>query len=44
MHSRQPWKGQRQVLAALWDDEGGISDFREGVEILKGSPRVPVTK
>ncbi|KAF4918698.1 Clavaminate synthase-like protein [Colletotrichum viniferum] len=43
MHSRKPWKGERQVLAALWDDDGRIRDFPEGVELLKGSPRVPRT-
>ncbi|KAJ0425230.1 hypothetical protein BJY00DRAFT_308558 [Aspergillus carlsbadensis] len=42
-HSRQPWVGERQVLAALWDDdsEGRIGDFPEGVELLKHAPRVP---
>ncbi|UQC91297.1 uncharacterized protein CLUP02_16831 [Colletotrichum lupini] len=44
MHSRKPWKGQRQVLAALWDDDGRIRDFPEGLELLKGSPRVPRTE
>ncbi|OHW98015.1 taurine catabolism dioxygenase [Colletotrichum incanum] len=43
MHSRKPWKGTRQVLAALWDDEGRIRDFPEGLELLKTSPRVPQT-
>ncbi|KAF0330735.1 Clavaminate synthase-like protein [Colletotrichum asianum] len=43
MHSRKPWKGERQVLAALWDDDGRIRDFPEGLELLKGSPRVPRT-
>ncbi|KAL4885146.1 hypothetical protein BJY04DRAFT_214487 [Aspergillus karnatakaensis] len=45
-HSREPWVGERQVLAALWDDdedvdggEGRIGDFEEGKEILKGVPR-----
>ncbi|CCF46973.1 hypothetical protein CH063_00646 [Colletotrichum higginsianum] len=45
MHSRKPWKGTRQVLAALWDDDDGndrrIRDFPEGLELLKASPRVP---
>ncbi|KAK1546317.1 hypothetical protein CPAR01_00284 [Colletotrichum paranaense] len=44
MHSRKPWKGQRQVLAALWDDDGRIRDFPEGLELLKDSPRVPRTE
>ncbi|KAK1624721.1 hypothetical protein BDP81DRAFT_382519 [Colletotrichum phormii] len=44
MHSRNPWKGQRQVLAALWDDDGRIRDFPEGLELLKSSPRVPRTE
>ncbi|KXH47397.1 hypothetical protein CSIM01_05334 [Colletotrichum simmondsii] len=44
MHSRKPWKGQRQVLAALWDDDGRIRDFPEGLELLKGTPRVPRTE
>ncbi|GKT49484.1 clavaminate synthase-like protein At3g21360 [Colletotrichum spaethianum] len=44
MHSRKPWKGTRQVLAALWDDDGRIRDFPEGVELLKSSPRVPRTE
>ncbi|KAF6835561.1 taurine catabolism dioxygenase [Colletotrichum plurivorum] len=44
MHSRKPWKGQRQVLAALWDDDGRIRDFPEGLELLKSSPRVPRTE
>ncbi|KAL3440269.1 hypothetical protein BJX65DRAFT_314968 [Aspergillus insuetus] len=43
-HSRQPWVGERQVLAALWDDgkEKRIGDFPEGVELLKLAPKVPV--
>ncbi|KAL3492441.1 hypothetical protein BJX62DRAFT_250638 [Aspergillus germanicus] len=43
-HSRQPWVGERQVLAALWDDEEEeqIGDFPEGVELLKLAPKVPV--
>ncbi|KAL4873982.1 hypothetical protein BDV12DRAFT_181873 [Aspergillus spectabilis] len=43
-HSREPWVGERQVLAALWDDneEGWIMDFPKGVEILRRVPRVPV--
>jgi hypothetical protein len=43
-HSRQPWVGERQVLAALWDDdkEERISDFPEGVELLKLAPKVTV--
>ncbi|TDZ16834.1 Clavaminate synthase-like protein [Colletotrichum orbiculare MAFF 240422] len=44
MHSRKPWKGQRQVLAALWDDDGRIRDFPEGLGILEKSPRVPRTE
>ncbi|GKT93903.1 taurine catabolism dioxygenase [Colletotrichum tofieldiae] len=43
MHSRKPWKGTRQVLAALWNDKGRIKDFPEGLELLKTSPRVPRT-
>ncbi|OLN97938.1 Clavaminate synthase-like protein 3 [Colletotrichum chlorophyti] len=43
MHSRRQWKGARQVLAALWGDDGRITDFREGLELLKSSPRVPRT-
>ncbi|KAF7562743.1 hypothetical protein G7046_g1398 [Stylonectria norvegica] len=35
MHSRKPWKGERQVLAALWDGDGRIGDFPEGVELLQ---------
>ncbi|KAL2837097.1 hypothetical protein BJX68DRAFT_259710 [Aspergillus pseudodeflectus] len=43
-HSRQPWVGERQVLAALWDDdeEERIGDFPEGSELLRNAPRVPV--
>ncbi|KAL4938457.1 hypothetical protein BDV06DRAFT_231878 [Aspergillus oleicola] len=41
-HSRQPWVGERQVLAALWDDDGQIGDFPEGVKLLKNAPRVPI--
>lgn len=26
------------MLAALWDEEGRIDDFEQGVQILKGSP------
>ncbi|KAJ4987137.1 taurine catabolism dioxygenase [Stagonosporopsis vannaccii] len=29
MHSRKPWKGERVVLAALWDQEGRVGDFEE---------------
>lgn len=43
MHSRQPWKGERQVLAALWDEDDRIGDFPEGLKLLESSPRVPVT-
>ncbi|EFQ34599.1 uncharacterized protein GLRG_09743 [Colletotrichum graminicola M1.001] len=32
MHSRKPWNGTRQVLAALWDGDGRMRDFPEGVE------------
>lgn len=42
MHSRSPWTGKRTVLAALWDADGRIGDFEEGIEILKSSPRVPI--
>ncbi len=42
MHSRVPWKGQRQVLAALWDADGRIGDSEEGKKILEQSPRKPV--
>ncbi|CZR57569.1 uncharacterized protein PAC_07458 [Phialocephala subalpina] len=42
MHSRKPWTGERKVLAALWDQDGRIGDFEEGVEILKGAPRIPI--
>ncbi|KAK1988191.1 hypothetical protein LZ30DRAFT_578727 [Colletotrichum cereale] len=44
MHSRRPWKGTRQVLAALWADDGRVRDFPEGLELLKTSPRVPRTR
>lgn len=43
MHSRKPWQGKRTVLAALWDEDGRIDDFPEGEEILKTSPREPIT-
>ncbi|KAK2049498.1 Clavaminate synthase-like protein [Colletotrichum somersetense] len=44
MHPRKPWKGTRQILAALWDDgEGRMRDFPEGLESLKVSSRVPRT-
>ncbi|KAH6871419.1 hypothetical protein B0T10DRAFT_568331 [Thelonectria olida] len=43
MHSRSPWEGERQVLAALWDQDDRIDDYNEGKEILKGIPRRPVT-
>lgn len=36
MHSRKPWTGQRVVLAALWDQEGRIQDYKEGQRILAG--------
>ncbi|KEZ41886.1 hypothetical protein SAPIO_CDS6575 [Scedosporium apiospermum] len=42
MHSRSPWKGQRQVLAALWDEDGRIDDFFEGKKILERRPRRPI--
>ncbi|KAH6692453.1 hypothetical protein F5X68DRAFT_250655 [Plectosphaerella plurivora] len=42
MHSRRAWKGERQVLAALWDKEGRVDDFAEGKAILSGIPRRPV--
>lgn len=42
-HSRKPWKGTRQVLAALWDEDGRVGDFREGLKLLESSPRVPIT-
>ncbi|OKL60077.1 hypothetical protein UA08_04939 [Talaromyces atroroseus] len=43
-HSRKPWKGTRQVLAALWDDDDArVDDFPEGLKLLDGSPRVPIT-
>lgn len=42
MHSRKPWQGKRTVLAALWDEEGRIADTKQGLEILKGSPREPI--
>lgn len=42
MHSRQPWVGERQVLAALWDDVGRVDDFSQGKKILGSSPRKPV--
>jgi hypothetical protein len=41
-HSRKPWKGSRQVLAALWDDDGRLGDFPEGLKLLQGVPRVPI--
>ncbi|KAL3458991.1 hypothetical protein BJX64DRAFT_291653 [Aspergillus heterothallicus] len=45
-HSRQPWVGERRVLAALWDDEaeGRVGDFPEGLELLKQAPRVPIVE
>ncbi|KAL4784580.1 hypothetical protein BJX76DRAFT_367559 [Aspergillus varians] len=43
-HSRRPWIGERQVLAALWDDEGRIGDFAEGIELLREAPRVPIVR
>jgi hypothetical protein len=42
MHSRNPWKGHRQVLAALWDHDGRIDDYDEGQKILESSPKVPI--
>ncbi|KAF4123121.1 Taurine catabolism dioxygenase TauD, TfdA family [Geosmithia morbida] len=42
MHSRRAWIGQRQVLAALWDDQGRVDDYPEGEEILKDKPRKPI--
>ncbi|KAM5354138.1 hypothetical protein ACJ41O_000788 [Fusarium nematophilum] len=42
MHSRRAWKGERQVLAALWDADGRIDDFEEGKEILRDIPRRPI--
>ncbi|KAF4972484.1 hypothetical protein FSARC_956 [Fusarium sarcochroum] len=41
-HSRKPWKGKRQVLAALWDDDGRINDFPEGKTLLENAPRIPI--
>ncbi|CRG83305.1 hypothetical protein PISL3812_00656 [Talaromyces islandicus] len=41
-HSRKPWKGTRQVLAALWDDDGRVGDFPEGLNLLERVPRVPI--
>ncbi|KAJ5354921.1 hypothetical protein N7541_005965 [Penicillium brevicompactum] len=41
-HSRQPWKGTRLVLAALWEDEGRVEDFPEGRELLSRAPRFPI--
>ncbi|KAL2813582.1 hypothetical protein BJX63DRAFT_431923 [Aspergillus granulosus] len=44
-HSRQPWVGERLVLAALWDDDDGrVGDFPEGLKLLRHAPRVPVVK
>ncbi|KAL2207086.1 Clavaminate synthase-like protein, partial [Sarocladium strictum] len=40
-HSRKPWKGERQVLAALWDDDGRVKDFEEGEKLLKAAPKLP---
>ena len=34
MHSRKAWKGERVVLAALWDEKGRVEDFEEGRRIL----------
>ncbi|KAF5677465.1 taurine catabolism dioxygenase [Fusarium circinatum] len=42
MHSRRPWKGKRQVLAALWDQEGRVEDYAEGHAILKDIPKRPI--
>ncbi|KPM38724.1 hypothetical protein AK830_g7842 [Neonectria ditissima] len=42
MHSRTAWKGERQVLAALWDQDGRVDDYDEGKEILKSRPRRPI--
>ena len=41
-HSRKPWKGERQVLAALWDDDARVSDFAEGKQLLADAPRKPI--
>ncbi|KAJ3548031.1 hypothetical protein NM208_g1207 [Fusarium decemcellulare] len=41
-HSRKPWKGTRQVLAALWDDDGRVGDFPEGIKLLANAPRIPI--
>ncbi|KAF4464220.1 taurine catabolism dioxygenase [Fusarium albosuccineum] len=41
-HSRKPWKGTRQVIAALWDDDGRVGDFPEGVKLLANAPRIPI--
>ncbi|KIL87824.1 hypothetical protein FAVG1_08703 [Fusarium avenaceum] len=41
-HSRKSWKGQRQVLAALWDDDGRVDDFPEGKRLLENAPRIPI--
>lgn len=42
LHSRSAWKGERQVLAALWDQGGRVDDYDEGREILKRSPYRPI--
>ncbi|KAF7557798.1 hypothetical protein G7Z17_g406 [Cylindrodendrum hubeiense] len=42
LHSRSAWKGERQVLAALWDQDGRVDDYDEGKEILKASPFRPI--
>ena len=37
MHSRRAWKGERVVLAALWDEIGEkrIGDFEQGERVLE---------
>ncbi|KAL4960103.1 uncharacterized protein BDV14DRAFT_205032 [Aspergillus stella-maris] len=42
-HSRQPWAGERQVLAALWDDpeDDRIGDLTDGAELLKRHHECP---
>ena len=39
MHSRKAWKGERVVLAALWDEKGRVEDFEEGRRILNERDR-----
>ncbi|KAL2848187.1 hypothetical protein BJY01DRAFT_262763 [Aspergillus pseudoustus] len=45
-HSRQPWVGERLVLAALWDDDRGerIGDVPEGLELLRQAPKFPIVQ